>query len=83
MLMPPFLNSIQFNFINALAAVDAISNQGVTFMKQGRLTEALPLLKQVLERRLQLLSDDDPLIGLAHCTHAFVLRALATHFFIP
>jgi hypothetical protein len=35
-------------------------------MQQGRLLEALPLLKQVLERRLQILPDDDPLIGSHH-----------------
>ncbi len=32
-------------------------------MQQGRLQEALPLLQQVLEQRLQLLHPDDPLIG--------------------
>jgi hypothetical protein len=52
-------------------------------MQQGRLAEALPLLKQVLERRLQLLPDNDPLIGSTHGTHAFVLRDVTTHCLIP
>ena len=48
---------------NSFLAVDAISNQGVTYMQQGRLRDALPLLQQVLEQRQQILPADDPLIG--------------------
>jgi hypothetical protein len=32
-------------------------------MQQGRLHDALPLLQQALDRRLQMLPEDDPLIG--------------------
>jgi len=32
-------------------------------MQQGHLQQALPLLQQVLEQRLQLLHKDDPQIG--------------------
>ena len=48
---------------DTLRAVDAISDRGVTLMQQGHLQQALPLLQQVLEQRLQLLHKDDPQIG--------------------
>ena len=71
--MPSISKHIKFTFL----AVDAMSNQGVTYMQQGRVREALPLLQQVLEQRQQTLPADDPLIG--DTSHKFALLVTWPH----